>query len=217
MNTAFSQDLFQQVPLVGILRGLSAQNLPPVVAAARDGGLTNLEITMNTAGAGEQIRAAIKIAGPALNIGAGTVTNLDLLEAALAAGATFIVTPIVAVPVIARCVKLGVPVFPGAFSPTEIVQAWELGATMVKVFPAESLGPAFIKNLKGPLPHLRLMPTGGVDLTTLDAYAKAGADAFGVGSPLFRPDRIAAQDWDWLRQQCRAFAQAAQAARPIKA
>ncbi len=209
MNTAFSQKLFLQVPVVGILRGLAADKLTPVVEAVRDGGMTNLEITMNTLGAGEQIRAARNIAGGSLNIGAGTVTNVDVLEAALAAGASFIVTPIVVIPVIQRCVKLGVPVFPGAFSPTEIVQAWDLGATMVKVFPAESLGPAFIKNMKGPFPQLRLMPTGGVDLTTLEAYRKAGADAFGVGSPLFRSERLAASDWAWLREQCAAFAKAA--------
>jgi 2-dehydro-3-deoxyphosphogluconate aldolase / (4S)-4-hydroxy-2-oxoglutarate aldolase len=214
MNTAFSTQLFHQVPVVGILRGLATAKLGSVVESVRDGGLTNLEITMNTPGAAEQIRAAGKIAGSALNIGAGTVTNLELLEEALATGASFIVTPVVAVAVIERCVKLRVPVFPGAFSPTEIVQAWELGATMVKVFPAEALGPKYFRSLKGSYPHLRLMPTGGVDLSTLDAYAKAGAEAFGVGSPLFRADRIAANDWGWLREECRAYAKAAQAVRP---
>jgi len=212
MNMTFSTQLFQQVPVVGILRGLSADKLRPVVEAAREGGLTTLEITMNTSGAAEQIRAAGQVAGSALNIGAGTVTSLELLEAALSAGASFIVTPILVAPVIERCVKLGVPVFPGAFSPTEIVQAWEMGATMVKIFPADSVGPGFIRSLKGPYPQLRLMPTGGVDLTTLEAYAKAGAEAFGVGGPLFRPERIAANDWVWLRQQCSAFAQTARAA-----
>ena len=209
MTNSFSHPLFRQVPVVGILRGLTADQIAPVVTAARDGGLTNLEITMNTPGAVDQIRAALKIAGSALNIGAGTVTNLDLLDAALAAGASFIVTPIVGTRVIERCVKLGVPIFPGAFSPTEIFKAWELGATMVKVFPAETLGPGFIKNVKAPCPQLRLMPTGGVDLTTLEAYKKAGADAYGVGSPLFRPERLAAADWPWLQQQCAQFAQAA--------
>jgi 2-dehydro-3-deoxyphosphogluconate aldolase/(4S)-4-hydroxy-2-oxoglutarate aldolase len=214
MSASFSPLLFAQVPLVGILRGFSIDKLAPIIETVKAGGLTNLEITMNTPGAIDQIRAAVQIADSALNIGAGTVTNLPQLDAALAAGATFIVTPILALPVIERCVKLGVPVFPGAFTPTEIVQAWELGATMVKVFPAESLGPSFIKNLKGPCPYLRLMPTGGVDLNTLAAYAQAGADAFGVGSPLFQPDKLAANDWPWLRQQCRAFVQAAQTARP---
>jgi 2-dehydro-3-deoxyphosphogluconate aldolase / (4S)-4-hydroxy-2-oxoglutarate aldolase len=206
MSTAFSQELFQQLPIVGILRGLPATKLRSVVEAVCGGGLTNLEITMNTPGAADQIRVAREIAGSALNIGAGTVTDLRLLEDALSAGASFIVTPTVVVPVIERCGQLKVPVFPGAFSPTEIVRAWELGATMVKIFPAEFLGPAYLRRLKGLLPHLKLMPTGGVDVATLEAYMKAGSDAFGVGSPLFRAERIAAQDWEWLRNQCRAFA-----------
>ena len=204
-TASFSPELFERLPIVAILRGLSAENLRPVVEAVCEGGLTTLEITMNTPGATEQIRTACRVAGSALNIGAGTVTNVRLLEEALAAGASFIVTPTVAIPVVERCVELKVPVFPGAFSPTEIRLAWELGATMVKVFPADMLGPGYLRSLKAPLPQLRLMPTGGVDLVTLDAYARAGADAFGVGSPLFRPERIAAQDWAWLRNQCRAF------------
>jgi 2-dehydro-3-deoxyphosphogluconate aldolase/(4S)-4-hydroxy-2-oxoglutarate aldolase len=208
MSTSFSPELFQQLPIVGILRGLPATGLRSVVQAVCDGGLTNLEITMNTPGATDQIRVAREIAGSALNIGAGTVTDLRLLENALSAGASFIVTPTVAAPAVERCVQLKVPVFPGAFSPTEILRAWDLGATMVKIFPAEFPGPAYLRSLKAPMPHLKLMPTGGVDVATLDAYAKAGADAFGVGSPLFRADRIAAQDWEWLRTQCRAFAEA---------
>jgi 2-dehydro-3-deoxyphosphogluconate aldolase/(4S)-4-hydroxy-2-oxoglutarate aldolase len=206
MSAPFSTKLFSQLPIVGILRGLPPEKLGPVVEAVRDGGLTNLEITMNTPGAAEQIRAAREIAGSALNIGAGTVTNLQSLEDALAAGASFIVTPTLVPAVIERCVQLKVPVFPGAFSPTEIQSAWELGATMVKIFPADALGPGYLRSLKAPLPHLKLMPTGGVDVTTLAAYAQAGADAFGVGSPLFRAERIAADDWEWLRNQCRAFA-----------
>jgi 2-dehydro-3-deoxyphosphogluconate aldolase / (4S)-4-hydroxy-2-oxoglutarate aldolase len=213
MSTPFNQELFQQLPIVGILRGLPADRLRPVVEAVRDGGLTNLEITMNTPGAVDQIRAACEIAGGALNLGAGTVTSVQLLEEALAAGASFIVTPTVAVPVIERCGRLKVPVFPGAFSPTETQRAWGLGATMVKVSPAEFLGPAYVRSLKAPLPQVKLMPTGGVDVATLETYAKAGADAFGVGSPLFRAERIAAQDWEWVRNQCRAFSRAYQKTR----
>jgi len=216
MNTAFSQQLFQRLPVVGILRGLPPDKLRPVVEAVRAGGLTNLEITMNTPGAADQIRAACAIAGSALNIGAGTVTSLQLLADALAAGASFIVTPTLSAAVMARCVQLNVPVFPGAFSPTEIQRAWELGATMVKIFPADLLGPEYVRSLKAPLPHLKLMPTGGVEVATLASYAIAGADAFGVGSPLFRAERIAAQDWEWVRNQCRAFAEAYQAAKQIR-
>ena len=208
MSALYSVQLFEQLPIVGILRGLPPEKLRPLVAAALEGGLTNLEITMNTPGAPDQIRTAREVAGDAANIGAGTVTSLALLEAALTAGAGFIVTPTLVPAVIERCVQLKVPVFPGALTPTEIQQAWEMGATMVKVFPADVFGPAYLRSLKAPLPHLKLMPTGGVEVNTLEAYARAGADAFGVGSPLFRAERLAANDWDWVRQQCRAFAAA---------
>lgn len=212
MNTPYSTELFDLLPIVGILRGLPIQKLEPVIRAVRDGGLTNLEITMNTPGAIEQIRLARELAGNSLNIGAGTVTNAAGLEAALAAGAGFIVTPVVAEDVIRRCVHLKVPVFPGAFSPTEIVRAWDLGATMVKVFPAETLGPRYVLSIKAPFPELRLMPTGGVDAITLPDYLKAGADAFGIGSPLFRKDRLEAEDWEWLRTECRAYVELYRAA-----
>jgi 2-dehydro-3-deoxyphosphogluconate aldolase/(4S)-4-hydroxy-2-oxoglutarate aldolase len=208
MSAPFSTELFQRLPIVGILRGLPPEKLRPVLEAVLEGGLANLEITMNTPGAADQICSAREIAGTAANIGAGTVTTLQLLEEALAAGAGFIVTPTIVPAVIARCAQLQTPVFPGAFSPTEIQQAWEMGATMVKIFPADALGPGYLRSLKAPLPHLKLMPTGGVDANNLEAYALAGADAFGVGSPLFRAERIAANDWEWLRGQCLALAAA---------
>jgi 2-dehydro-3-deoxyphosphogluconate aldolase/(4S)-4-hydroxy-2-oxoglutarate aldolase len=213
MKSPFSKPLFESVPIVGILRGLEARWLAPVVEAVGEGGLTNLEITMNTSGATDQIKAAVALVGTRMNIGAGTVTSLGLLEQALEAGATFIVTPIVREDVILRCVELGVPVFPGAFTPTEIARAWDLGAALVKVFPAEVLGPAYIRSVKAPLSEVRLMPTGGIDLETLAEYQRAGASAFGVGTPLFRASRIAEGDWPWLRQRAAAFVEALQVAR----
>ncbi|MBI2927355.1 MAG: bifunctional 4-hydroxy-2-oxoglutarate aldolase/2-dehydro-3-deoxy-phosphogluconate aldolase [Verrucomicrobia bacterium] len=212
MKGTFSWELFNRLPVVGILRGFDRYQLVKITEAARRGGLTNLEITMNTPGAAEQIQQATAQAGSAMNIGAGTVLSLDDLEQALAAGASFIVTPVVNDVVIRRCKELDVPVFPGAFTPTEIVRAWELGAALVKVFPAEVLGPAFIKAVKAPLPHVKLMPTGGVDLKTLPEYLRVGADAFGVGSPLFKQDRIVAGDWPRVEAQCRAFVEAYAAA-----
>jgi 2-dehydro-3-deoxyphosphogluconate aldolase/(4S)-4-hydroxy-2-oxoglutarate aldolase len=208
MSGTFSRERFEALPIVGILRGMPGEAIPPLVESVVQGGITNLEVTMNTPGAGDQIRAASRAAGGQLNIGAGTVTSIALLNEALEAGAGFIVTPTLAIPVIERCVKQGIPVFPGAFTPTEIARAWELGATMVKVFPAEVLGPAFIRCVKGPMPQVRLMPTGGIDLKTLGDYRRAGADGYGVGTPLFHPERIAAGDWPWLRDRCAAFVQA---------
>ena len=194
-----------EFPIIGILRGFSTNHVSEIVRAALRGGLRNLEITMGPPETPAQIRQARTIAGDRMCIGAGTVLNLELLEKALDAGAIFIVTPVVNVDVIEECVRRKVPVFPGAYSPTEILKAWELGATMVKVFPAETLGPSYIKSIKAPLPHVKLMPTGGVDLKTIGAYRKAGADGFGVGSPMFDRARVEAGDWNWIEEQCRAF------------
>jgi 2-dehydro-3-deoxyphosphogluconate aldolase / (4S)-4-hydroxy-2-oxoglutarate aldolase len=207
MNRKFSQSLFDSLPVVGILRGFNESQVTSIVQAAIRAGLTNLEITMNSPDASSQIRHALEIAEGRMNIGAGTVLNLELLDQALSAGASFIVTPTLAEPVITECVSERIPIFPGALTPTEIMTAWDLGATMVKVFPAESLGPSYIRALKAPLPQVKLLPTGGVDLKTLADFIKAGADGFGVGSPLFNSARINAGDWEWIEAQCKSFAE----------
>ena len=205
MVTPFNDALFRQLPVVGILRFFPRDQVEKLVPSVLAGGVCNLEVTMNSAGAGELIRMAAGLVGDRGNVGAGTVTTLEQLHQALAAGASFIVTPIVVPEVIRACVALGVPVMPGAMTPTEIFTAWELGAALVKVFPADSLGPGFIKAVKAPLPQVRLMPTGGVTVETLPAFKQAGADAFGVGGPLFDPQRAAAGDWDWFRRQASRF------------
>lgn len=214
MKPAFNLSLFAALPVVGIMRGFSDAQVEQIVNAAVRGGLKNLEITMNSPNAPDQIRRAVEMVEGRMNIGAGTVLNLELLERALQAGASFIVTPTVAEMVITGCVSEKIPVFPGAFSPTEIVTAWDLGATMVKIFPAETVGPGYIRALKAPLPHVKLLPTGGVDLKTLPDFIKAGADGFGVGSPLFNPDRVKSGDWAWIEEQCRTFAATYSAAFP---
>ena len=195
---------FEGVPLIGILRGTSAAHLAAIVQAVRRGGMTHLEITMNTPGAEQQIREAIRISEGNLRIGAGTVTSVPLLEQALAAGAEFIVTPCFTPEVIRVCVGAGVPVFPGALSPTEVYAAWDLGAAMEKVFPVEMGGAGFIRALKGPFPQVQLLPTGGVDLESLPQLLAAGAAGAGIGSPLFCK-RMEHQDWPWLEQQVKAF------------
>jgi 2-dehydro-3-deoxyphosphogluconate aldolase / (4S)-4-hydroxy-2-oxoglutarate aldolase len=200
-----SRRTFEGLPLIGILRGCSADHLRPIVDSISRGGMTHLEITMNSSGADRQIRDAIQYAGAKLRVGAGTVTSMELLERALDAGAGFIVTPFLVPAVVTACASRGIPVFPGALTPTEVCEAWELGATMVKVFPAEAGGPAFIRALKGPFPDIELLPTGGVDLETLPKMLQAGAAGAGIGSPLFRKQRLEAGDWIWLEQQVRAF------------
>ena len=205
---SFNDALFKKLPVVGILRFFKRAEVEKLVPASIEGGLCNVEVTMNTAGAEDLIRLTVDLMGGKGNVGAGTVTTIETLDKALKAGATFIVTPAVVPDVIQACVQRKIPVMPGAMTPTEILGAWRLGATMVKVFPADQLGPGHIKAVKAPFPEIPLMPTGGVTVETLPAFKKAGADAFGVGGPLFDPKQVAAGNWGWFREQAARFAQA---------
>jgi len=205
---SFNDALFKKLPVVGILRFLKRAEVEKLVPASLEGGLCNIEVTMNTAGAEDLIRLTSDLVGAKGNVGAGTVTTIETLDRAIKAGATFIVTPAVVPDVIQACVQRKIPVMPGAMTPTEILGAWRLGATMVKVFPADQLGPGHIKAVKAPFPEIPLMPTGGVTVETLPAFKKAGADAFGVGGPLFDPKQVAAGNWGWFREQAASFAQA---------
>jgi 2-dehydro-3-deoxyphosphogluconate aldolase/(4S)-4-hydroxy-2-oxoglutarate aldolase len=208
METTFNRDLFRNLPVVGILRFFKREEVEKLVPASVEGGLCNVEVTMNTAGAVDLIRLTCELMGSRGNVGAGTVTTLESLDAALRAGASFIVTPAVVPDVIQECVRRKVPVMPGAMTPTEILTAWRMGATMVKVFPADQLGPGHLKAVKAPFPEIPLMPTGGVTVETLPAFKKAGADAVGVGGPLFDPKQVAAGNWGWFREQASRFAAA---------
>ena len=206
--TGFSWERFEELPVVGILRGFDEASTREIARAARRGGLRNIELTMNTDGAASLIEILRDETGGELNVGAGTVRSLGDLDRALDAGAQFIVTPIVLPDVIAACRDRGVPVFPGALTPTEIWTAWTAGADVVKVFPANRFGPPYIREVLAPLDGVRLMPTGGVDFETFAEYRAAGAVAFGVGSPLFAKERIAAADWAWVESQTRRFVEA---------
>jgi 2-dehydro-3-deoxyphosphogluconate aldolase/(4S)-4-hydroxy-2-oxoglutarate aldolase len=206
---AFDWNAFRAAPVVGILRGFTLEQSRRITEAVTEAGLTTLEVTLNTPGAAAQIRELSRLAGGKANIGAGTVTTVAQLDEALRAGASFIVTPVLVEDVIRACKERGVVVFPGAFTPTEVHRAWTLGANLVKIFPAQRLGPAYVKDLKAPLPEVRLLPTGGITLESIPAYRAAGADGFGVGSTLFDPARIAAGDWEWLSERAREFRLAA--------
>lgn len=194
----FSEVLFQKVPIVGILRGYTVEKTLKIVEAYQQAGFTTIEITMNTPQVEMIITNLVDKYGTQLNIGAGTVCNDAELEIALKAGAQFIVSPIVDIALIKKCKLLGIPVFPGAYTPTEIYQAWTAGARMVKLFPASDLGPTYVKNVVAPLDQIEIMPTGGVSLNNIAAYKKAGAKAFGLGSLLFDKKLIQAEDWDGL-------------------
>ena len=203
----FSWELFNKAPLVGIIRNISPEDVKRILPIYREAGLTTVEITMNTPGATDMIRYAIENEHYGLNIGAGTVCTKDDLDAALEAGAQFIVTPVLSKKVVKYCVKKGIPVFPGAYTPTEIFHAWSLGASMVKIYPETALGPGYIKYLNAPMNQLKLLPTGGVSLENMDAFLKAGANGLGIGGQLFDKKLIQDKNWDGLKAHFLQFAQ----------
>lgn len=212
----FSWDLFSKAPVVGIIRGLQPDDIQQILPLYREAGLTTIEVTMNTAGAETIIQDALKHHSEGLNIGAGTVCTPADLDKALDAGAQFIVTPILDKKVIKACVKRGIPIFPGAFTPTEIYKAWTWGASMVKIYPATSLGPGYIKDLKAPLDQLKVLPTGGISPNNMAAYFSAGADGIGMGSHLFDKALVRDKNWPGLLIHLRDFVNRLQAVLPNK-
>jgi len=197
---SFSWHLFDQIPIIGIMRNIPVDSISEVASVFADEGLTNLEITLNSNNAIELItKLSARFKGH-INVGAGTVCSSLELDLALSAGAAFIVTPIVNEEIIQKCVLKGIPVFPGAYTPTEIYRANSLGASMVKVFPASTLGPKYIKELLGPFPHFKLLPTGGISLENMGDFMKAGAKGVGIGSHLFPREIIQQQRWEDLRK-----------------
>lgn len=204
-KTEFSWDIFNSVPVVGIIRGHSLYEVKQILPVYLSSGLTTVEITMNTASATEVISYAVENYGGKLNVGAGTVCNEDDLQQALSAGAQFIVTPIISEAVIKSCVQQKIPIFPGGFTATEIYRAWELGASIVKVFPATSVGSGYIKDIKGPFDQIKLMPTGGITKDNIEEFMKAGADGLGVGSQLFDRELIKEGNWKGLGEHFKGF------------
>ena len=196
----FSWQLFHKVPIIGIIRNLLPQHIKVIASIFAESGLTNLEITMNTKDAPKIISDLVETSGASLNIGAGTVCSSKDLDIALSAGAKFIVTPIINEEVIKKCVAADVPVFPGAYTPSEIYKAWSLGASMVKVFPATRLGPAYIKEILAPLNQIKLLPTGGINLDNFLDFFSAGAKGVGVGSQLFPDHLVKNEKWKELKQ-----------------
>ncbi|MFA6282156.1 MAG: bifunctional 4-hydroxy-2-oxoglutarate aldolase/2-dehydro-3-deoxy-phosphogluconate aldolase, partial [Candidatus Omnitrophota bacterium] len=143
-------DKFRKQPILGILRDVTKEEIPPLLETIISSGLVSVEIAMNTKDAASLIKQAVSLSKGKLMIGAGTVVNMKLLKSALGAGASFIVMPVLVKDVVKYCVRHKIPVFPGALSPQEIYQAWEAGATMVKVFPAGFFGPKYFREIKGP-------------------------------------------------------------------
>jgi len=184
-----------------------------VADALSAGGVKAIEVTMTVPNAIELIAELSASLPPDVIIGAGTVVDAGTARAVIAAGARFVVGPVFRPAVIAACHELDVPAMPGCFSPTESLSAWEAGADVVKVFPATALGPGFFKDLRGPLPRVKLMPTGGVTRANAGEWIRAGAVAVGAGTALVDPKAIAEGRFDVIRDYAAQFIQAVREAR----
>jgi 2-dehydro-3-deoxyphosphogluconate aldolase / (4S)-4-hydroxy-2-oxoglutarate aldolase len=194
--------------IVAILRGSDPSHVLPIAEALYAGGIRLLEITLNSPGAFEAIEAAAAAMGDRMVIGAGTVLEAAEATSAIAAGARFVLSPSLDEGVIRRTRDMGAVSIPGAFTPTEILAAWRMGAHIVKVFPA-SIGPAWFRDIRGPLPQIPLMATGGVSVSNIRDFDKAGAVAFGIGSSLVSPfASLTEADLHGLRVKAKAFVDA---------
>lgn len=199
--------------VTAIVRLDDYSNAVETVRALREGGIQAVEFTYSNPRAGEAIAASAEVFGSDMAIGAGTVLDPETGRAAMLQGASFIVTPTLNVETIRICRRYDVPTVIGAYTPTEMLTAWEHGATFVKLFPATSVGPSFIKDVRGPLPQLRIVPTGGVSLENCGEFIKAGAAAIAVGSNLVDRQTVADERWDVLTERAKAFVAAVAEAR----
>ena len=199
--------------IVAILRAPSGELLVDVAAALYAGGIDVIEITFTVPRALEIVSALRDRLGDRVLIGAGTVLDAETARAAMLAGAEFIVTPVVSRPVIEICRRYDKLVMAGAMTPTEMLTAWEAGSDIVKVFPADVGGPAYLKAVHGPLPHVRLLPTGGVNLETLPAFIRAGAAAVGLGTSLVEKEALQRGDMQRIQNLAAEYVAALKSAR----
>lgn len=193
--------------LVAILRSPRPEPLVEVCQALAAGGVRVIEITFTVPQAHRVLEQVASRLGSQVLLGAGTVLDGPTARLALASGAQFLVSPHFAPDVLQVALTAGVVCIPGAMTPTEVVRAWQSGADVVKVFPADVVGPGFLKALRGPLPQVRLLPTGGVNLNTAGEFLQAGAFALGVGSALVPKELIERRAWDQIQQRAQQYVQ----------
>lgn len=206
-------NLVRRHRLVAIIRLDDLTHAVEISRALLEGGVYLQEYTLSNPVAPDAIRAVRKqiAAFDTVDaaIGLGSVRNVNEANEALDCGAQFVVTPVTNAAVIGRCRAANVPIMPGAYTPTEIATAWEAGATFVKVFPARNLGPGYIKDVLAPMPYLKLMPTGGIDLNNMPAYFDAGALAVGIGGNIIDVKAVAGKDWGRLASVAKVYADCA--------
>lgn len=198
--------------VIALIRADNPDGLLDCARALAAGGLTSIELTMTTPGAIRMLEKATAEL-PDFLFGLGTVLDAETARAGILAGAKFIVTPALRPDVITMCKRYSVPIFSGALTPTEVVNAWDCGADAAKVFPAEFFGPAYIKSLKAPLPQVELVPTGGVTAENVGEFIKAGAFATAAGSSLVEAKAFKEKNWAAITAKAEAFVKAVAAAR----
>jgi 2-dehydro-3-deoxyphosphogluconate aldolase/(4S)-4-hydroxy-2-oxoglutarate aldolase len=197
--------LIRETGIIAIMRAQSSDQLIAAADAIRAGGVRVIEVTMTTPGALSVIAEATKKYGSEVLFGAGTVLDAETARAAILAGAGFIVAPTLNLDVIRLCNRYSVPVMPGCATPTEMLTAWEAGADMIKLFPADVGGPDLVKAILAPLPQLQIVPVGGVDLNTAAAFIRKGAVALGVGGSLINQKLLDSGDMAELSRRATAF------------
>ncbi|MCA0972153.1 bifunctional 4-hydroxy-2-oxoglutarate aldolase/2-dehydro-3-deoxy-phosphogluconate aldolase [Halobacillus litoralis] len=192
--------------VIPVIRQADPATIGSIMEALYEGGIRTVELTAETAGIEQLIGDLNKEWGDRMMIGAGTVLDSETARSLIMAGASFIVSPVLDEATVKLCNRYGVPYIPGVFTPTEMVQAYETGAQMVKLFPASSLGPEHIKSIKGPLPQVSVMATGGVNLANMMDYIHHGADAVGVGSQLVNPKLLhTREDFQRLKEEATKY------------
>ena len=206
-------DRIEESGVVAIVRLDDYAKAPDMARALADGGIVAIEFTYTNPAAGDAVRATKAAMKDRMLVGAGTVLDPETARAAILQGADFIVTPTVQPDTIRLCNRYSVPSVIGAFTPTEILAAWEAGASVVKVFPASVGGPRYLKDVRGPLPHVKLIPTGGVSQETAGDFIKAGAIAVAAGSNLVDAVTVEQEKWDVLTERARALVDVVRAAR----
>jgi len=192
--------------LVAIVRVPRPEWTVPLATALVAGGIRAVELTMSIPNALEAVRTIDRELGDKILLGVGTVTDDDTCRAAIDAGAKYIVSPVTKPSLVGAAHALDRPVMLGAYTPTEAQAAHEAGSDFVKIFPADTLGPGYIKSLLAPLPHLKIVPTGGVNLDTMEAFLAAGSAALGTGSALLKKEIVAGENWGELERLAKCFA-----------
>jgi 2-dehydro-3-deoxyphosphogluconate aldolase/(4S)-4-hydroxy-2-oxoglutarate aldolase len=204
-------ELLRVNPIIAVLRARDAADYDAVIDVLVENGVLSVELTLSPPNTFEHLPALVARGGADVEIGLGTITTVDEAQRAIDAGARYLVTPITRLDVIELAVRNGIPVFPGGLTPTELFSAWEAGATAVKIFPAETVGPQYGSHLRGPFPELQFVPSGGITLADIPLWLHAGAAAVSLGGPLIG-DALGGGSLTELAERCRVAVNVAQKA-----